>query len=171
MGSGIGNVVLQIAATVLCESWGVEVMPYPAKFAAMQKREFLSRMRYYAKPCGLISLKLGDMCEDKDVSEVLKRVDVVYVNNFAFSPQLNQQILDKFLDLKDGTRIISLRAFTTPDRKITLRNANSVESILTVKEYFFGEDMVSWTNEGGKYYIQTVDRSALRKFQESFESR
>ena len=59
MGSGIGNVVLQVAGEVLCESYGIEIMETPAAFAKKQRTEFISRMRYYSKPCGRIYLKQG----------------------------------------------------------------------------------------------------------------
>ena len=45
MGSGIGNVVLQIAAQCLCECFGIEIMEKPALLASRQRQEFLSRMR------------------------------------------------------------------------------------------------------------------------------
>ncbi|KAJ3011964.1 Nucleosomal histone H3-Lys79 methylase [Thoreauomyces humboldtii] len=80
MGSGIGNVVLQVAAQVLCYSYGIEVMDIPAGLAAKQKDEFISRMRYYSKPCGRIKLKHGDFLEDASMHEVIKSADVIFVN-------------------------------------------------------------------------------------------
>jgi hypothetical protein len=46
LGSGIGNVVLQVAAECLCESYGIEIMENPSQFAKKQRAEFLSRMRF-----------------------------------------------------------------------------------------------------------------------------
>eukprot|EP00833_Pecoramyces_ruminatium_P005110 jgi/Orpsp1_1/1179142/evm.model.c7180000068101.1 len=153
MGSGIGNVVLQVASQVLCESWGVEIMEIPSTFAKAQCIEFISRMRYYGKPCGKIKLRHADFLEDPEVDRILKVADVVFVNNYAFDAKLNQRILQKFLDLKENTRIISLKSFVSLDHRINYRNANSLESILRVEEHLFGHDSVSWTNEEGKYYI------------------
>ena len=45
-----------------------------------------------------------------------------------------------FLDLKDGAKVISLKSFIPPDRKLTLRNINSIESTLRTREYAFGRD-------------------------------
>ncbi|ORX60909.1 DOT1-domain-containing protein [Piromyces finnis] len=170
MGSGIGNVVLQVASQVLCESWGVEIMEIPSTFAKAQCIEFISRMRYYGKPCGKIKLRHADFLEDPEVDRILKVADVVFVNNYAFDAALNQRILQKFLDLKENTRIISLKNFVPLDHKINYRNANSLESILRVKEYLFGHDSVSWTNEEGKYYIHRVDRSILQSFEKNMKS-
>jgi hypothetical protein len=125
MGSGIGNVVLQVAGEVLAESHGIEVMDIPAKLANRQLKEFLIRMRYYAQPCGKLKLHHGNFLENKELDEILKRADVVFVNNFAFDPNLNQRILAKFLDLKDGARVISLKSFVHQDRRINFRNADA----------------------------------------------
>ncbi|OUM65403.1 hypothetical protein PIROE2DRAFT_66138 [Piromyces sp. E2] len=170
MGSGIGNVVLQVASQVLCESWGVEIMEIPSTFAKAQCIEFISRMRYYGKPCGKIKLRHADFLEDPEVDRILKVADVVFVNNYAFDANLNQRILQKFLDLKENTRIISLKNFVPLDHKINYRNANSLESILRVEEHLFGHDSVSWTNEEGKYYIHRVDRSILQSFEKNMKA-
>ncbi|KAJ3158884.1 Nucleosomal histone H3-Lys79 methylase [Geranomyces michiganensis] len=165
MGSGIANVVLQVAAQCLCYSYGIEVMDIPAKLAVQQRKEFISRMRYYAKPCGRIKLKHADFLEDPSFPEVIKSADVIFVNNYAFSAELNQRILGLFLDLKEGATVISLRSFLPVDRptsRSTRRN-NAIESIFTVKEHFFGRDCVSWMNEGGHYYIHKVDRKQLAR--------
>ncbi|KAJ3163872.1 Nucleosomal histone H3-Lys79 methylase [Geranomyces variabilis] len=165
MGSGIANVVLQVAAQCLCYSYGIEVMDIPAKLAVQQRKEFISRMRYYAKPCGRIKLKHADFLEDSSFPEVIKSADVIFVNNYAFSAELNQRILGLFLDLKEGATVISLRSFLPVDRptsRSTRRN-NAIESIFTVKEHFFGRDCVSWMNEGGHYYIHKVDRKQLAR--------
>ncbi|KND00644.1 histone methyltransferase DOT1 [Spizellomyces punctatus DAOM BR117] len=165
MGSGIGNVVLQVAAQCLCDSYGIEIMETPAKLAAKQKKEFVSRMRYYAKPCGRITLKHTDFLEDNEMHEVIKKADVIFVNNYAFSAELNQMILAKFLDLKENAIVIALRSFVPVDRPTarSARRSNAIESIFRVKEHYFGRDNVSWMNEGGQYYIHTVDRRQLAK--------
>lgn len=72
--------VLQVAAQVLCESIGVEIMEKPADLAEAQKIEFLSRMRYYAKPCGKILLKKADFLEDPEIQDAIRRADVIFVN-------------------------------------------------------------------------------------------
>lgn len=88
MGSGIGNVVLQIAAECLCESYGIEIMEIPSNFAKKQRNEFLSRMRYYSKPCGRIFLKQGDFLEDESISKVISKADVIFVNKYFILTQL-----------------------------------------------------------------------------------
>ncbi|KAJ3270419.1 Nucleosomal histone H3-Lys79 methylase [Terramyces sp. JEL0728] len=161
MGSGIGNVVLQIAAECLCESYGIEIMEIPSNFAKKQRNEFLSRMRYYAKPCGRIYLKQGDFLEDESISKVISKADVIFVNNYAFDPALNHSILAKFLDLKESAKIITLKSFVPLNSRQQNRRVNAIESIFTVKEYHFARNSVSWMPEGGSYYIHTVDRTLI----------
>ncbi|KAI8907993.1 histone-lysine N-methyltransferase, H3 lysine-79 specific [Gorgonomyces haynaldii] len=162
MGSGIGNVVLQVAAETLCESYGIEIMDNPAHLAKLNKTEFLARTKAYGIPCGKIVLRHGDFLEDELIHQVISKADVIFVNNYAFDPALNQSILAKFLDLKEKTQVVSLRSFVSNAGRQTSRRSNSIESIFTVKEHTFGRDKVSWMVEGGKYYVHTVDRSQMQ---------
>ncbi|KAJ2329342.1 Nucleosomal histone H3-Lys79 methylase, partial [Coemansia sp. RSA 2673] len=73
-------------------------------------------------------------------------------------------LLQLFLDLKEGTKIISLKPFVTPDHKISARNIYSPESILKIRRYPYWSQCVSWTDSGGEYFIQTVDRSRVKEF-------
>jgi hypothetical protein len=80
LGSGIGNVVLQVAAECLCESYGIEIMETPASFAKKQRAEFVARMHSYAQPCGRIYLKQGDFLKDEPILNVIGKADVIFVN-------------------------------------------------------------------------------------------
>ncbi|KAJ2140340.1 Nucleosomal histone H3-Lys79 methylase [Coemansia sp. RSA 564] len=164
LGCGIGNVVLQVAAQTGCFSCGIEIMKVPARFARRQAQEFEQRMRLYKLNHGAVQVWQGDFCESTDVQRMLPRADVVLVNNYAFDSALNQTLLQMFLDLKEGTKIISLKPFVTPDHKISARNIYSPESILTVRRYQYWSQCVSWTDSGGEYFVQTVDRSRLNEF-------
>lgn len=158
MGCGTGNVVLQVAAEALCESYGIEMMENPARLGVNQMKEFQARMRCYGKPCGKILLKQGDFLEDAEIHEVIKRADVIFVNNFVFDAELNQRILDRFLDLKDTAKVISLKSFAPVDRRLNNRRINAIEGIFRVKEYMYPSNSVSWTSEGGRYFIHTIRR-------------
>ncbi|KAJ2449175.1 Nucleosomal histone H3-Lys79 methylase [Coemansia sp. RSA 2336] len=164
LGCGIGNVVLQVAAQTGCYACGIEIMKVPAKFAKRQAQEFARRMQLYNLARSPVRIWHGDFCESTDVQRLLPQADVVLVNNYAFDSKLNQNLLQMFLDLKEGTRIISLKPFVTPDHKISARNIYSPESILTVRRYQYWSQCVSWTDSGGEYFVQTVDRSRMKKF-------
>jgi H3 lysine-79-specific histone-lysine N-methyltransferase len=77
---------------------------------------------------------------------------------------LNNKILLKLLDLKEGCRIVSLRSFVAYNHQIKARNIDDPKNLLRVvkKEYFSGS--VSWTDVGGDYFIATKDTSRLKRF-------
>ncbi|KAJ1962168.1 Nucleosomal histone H3-Lys79 methylase, partial [Dipsacomyces acuminosporus] len=164
LGCGIGNVVLQVAAQTGCHASGIEIMKVPARFAKRQAQEFEHRMRLYKLRHGSVQVWRGDFCDNPNVQRLLPKVDVLLVNNYAFDSKLNHNLLQLFLDLKEGTKIISLKPFVTPDHKISARNIYSPESILTVRRYPYWSQSVSWTDNGGEYFIQTVDRSRVKEF-------
>ncbi|KAG0247149.1 Nucleosomal histone H3-Lys79 methylase, partial [Mortierella polycephala] len=130
LGCGIGNVVFQVALQTGAESYGVEIMDTPAKFAKKQAKEFEARSRAYGLNHGSVSMIQGDFLDTPGLPAILARADVVLVNNYAFNSALNQSLLQLFLDLKEGCKIISLKTFVSLDHKINVRNAGSVESIL-----------------------------------------
>ncbi|KAJ2476630.1 Nucleosomal histone H3-Lys79 methylase [Coemansia sp. RSA 1694] len=164
LGCGIGNVVLQVAAQTGCNASGIEIMKVPARFAKRQAREFEHRMRLYKLRHGSVQVWRGDFCESSNVQALLPKADVLLVNNYAFDSALNQHLLQLFLDLKEGTKIISLKPFVTPDHKISARNIYSPESILKIRRYPYWSQCVSWTDSGGEYFVQTVDRSRVKEF-------
>jgi H3 lysine-79-specific histone-lysine N-methyltransferase len=78
----------------------------------------------------------------------------VLVNNKAFTPALNDDLVRMFLDLKKGCKVISLKSFVANSK--STHNINDVGStILDVEEHTYPEGYVSWTNAGGDYYIAT----------------
>ena len=84
LGSGIGNVVLQVAAECLCECYGIEIMENPAQLAKKQRNEFLARMQYYQKPCGRIFLKQGDFLKETSIIKLISKADVIFVNKYHY---------------------------------------------------------------------------------------
>ncbi|GAB5593563.1 Nucleosomal histone H3-Lys79 methylase [Umbelopsis nana] len=164
MGCGIGNVVLQVAAQTACEAHGIEIMETPCKLAKLQLKEYATRMRAWQLPSGNIRIRLGNFLESPEIHQALKRADVILVNNYAFDSNQNQALCHLFLDLKEGAQIISLKSFVPIGHKLTERTAHAPESILRVKKYPYYTEAVSWTHNGGTYYISTVDRGPVQRF-------
>lgn len=164
LGSGVGNVVLQAALEVGCESWGCEIMGNACVLADLQEQEFKARCRLWGLAIGDINLQRGDFLENQMISKVLPKADVILVNNQAFTPELNDHLTSKFLDLKEGCQVVSLKSFVPDGHKISARNLNSAYNVLDVvkKQYFSAS--VSWTDAYGAYYISTKDSSKLRAF-------
>ena len=84
LGSGVGNVVLQAALEVGCESWGIEQMKNPCNLAELQAKEFPGRTHLWGIDVGSVHLIRGDFTNNSETSEVLQRADIVLVNNQAF---------------------------------------------------------------------------------------
>lgn len=167
LGSGIGNVVLQVAMQTRCKSYGIELLEIPHSFARAQLAEYRSRMSMYGRTASTVHLSKGDFLEDERVSKIIGRVDVVFVNNYAFESDMNHRLMQLFLSMREGATIISFRPFRPVDYKITQHNMNGIASILTVEKVGYGSGGVSWTASTGEFYIQRIDRQLLNRFIES----
>lgn len=164
LGSGVGNCVLQAAMEIGCESVGCEVMKHASKLANEQQTEFENRMAMFGLNHGKIMLKSADFTQDNDISKAMQRADVVLVNNYAFNNELNLALVNMFLDLKEGCKIVSLKTFVPEDHVITEHNVHSPMNIIRVKKHHFGSRCVSWTDAGGVFYVSTIDRSRIAGF-------
>ena len=164
LGSGVGNVVLQAALEIGCESWGCEMMPNASQLATLQSREFASRTKLWGLAPGPVHLEHGDFLSNVPTLSVLKRADVVLVNNQAFTPPLNDKLIMHFLDLKEGCQIVSLKSFVPQGHKIQARNLESPINLLRDRELRYFSDSVSWTDAPGTYHVARKDRRGLEEF-------
>ncbi|WPG99300.1 Hypothetical protein R9X50_00211300 [Acrodontium crateriforme] len=165
LGSGVGNVVLQAALEVGCESWGIEMMKNPCDLAELQAAEFNARARLWGLDVGTVKLLRGDMTAHEKIPGILQRADVVLVNNQAFTPELNDKLINMFLDLKEGAKVVSLKPFVPLSHKMAMRNIDSVvnQFVQIQREYF--SDSVSWSHSGNQHwYIATKDTRPLKIF-------
>jgi [histone H3]-lysine79 N-trimethyltransferase len=165
LGSGVGNVLLQAALQIGCESWGCEMMPNACDLAALQQKEFIARCRLWGLAPGEVHLERGDFLTNQAIGKALKRADVVLINNQAFTPGLNDRLIMHFLDLKEGCQIVSLKSFVPHGHKMQARNMGSPINFLDVKELEYFSNSVSWTDAPGKWYVQTKDSSKVEAFQ------
>ncbi len=165
LGSGVGNVVLQAALQIGCESWGCEMMPNACDLAALQQREFTARCRLWGLRAGAVHLQRGDFLANATIGQALKRADVVLINNQAFTPALNDKLIMHFLDLKEGCQIVSLKSFVPHGHKMQVRNMGSPLNLLEVKELEYFSNSVSWTDAPGKWFVQTKDAAKVEAFQ------
>ncbi|KAK3322208.1 histone-lysine N-methyltransferase, H3 lysine-79 specific [Apodospora peruviana] len=152
LGSGVGNVTLQAALEIGCESWGCEMMENACNLAESQQKEFSARCRLWGIAPGKVHLERGDFRKNDRILAALKRADVVLVNNQAFTSQLNDNLVSMFLDLKPGCKIISLKTFVHDNK-----NAENdvATSILDVEHLTYPEEYVSWTSASGTFCIST----------------
>ncbi|TKA23531.1 hypothetical protein B0A50_07109 [Salinomyces thailandicus] len=165
LGSGVGNVTLQAALEVGCESWGIEVMQNPCDLAELQAKEFAARTKLWGLDVGPVKLLRGDMTCHPSISAILQRADVVLVNNQAFTEHLNNKLRDMFLDLKVGAQVVSLKPFVPEGHKMAARNVDSVVNQFVQQKYEYFSDSVSWSYYGNAHwYVATKDLRPLNAF-------
>ncbi|KAI1448205.1 histone H3-K79 methyltransferase [Annulohypoxylon stygium] len=152
LGSGVGNVVLQAALEIGCRSYGCEIMENACNLAEAQEKEFRARCLQWGVAHGRVHLERGDFRASTKIMEKLKEADVILVNNKAFTSTLNDALINMFLDLKKGCKIISLKSFVHENKTAVNDVANS---ILDVEHFRYHENWVSWAAAEGDYYIST----------------
>ena len=134
LGSGVGQVVLQVAALVECKLCvGVEKAVIPANRATEMDRLFQVWMQWYGKKYSPYVLHEGDFLaatHKKTISEST----IVFVNNFAFGPEVDHHLKERFADLKDGSRIVSSKPFCPLNFRITERNLSDIGTIMHVSQ-------------------------------------
>ncbi|KAF2733608.1 DOT1-domain-containing protein [Polyplosphaeria fusca] len=157
LGSGVGNVVLQSALQTGAESWGIEIMPRACKYAAQQADELKVRSRLWNIALGPVKLLSGDFLESPDVDKLLPRADVILVNNKVFGEAVNGRLLDKFLDLKLGCKVVSLASFGGSGKQ-SIRNEQSIANLFDEERFDSGANSVSWADASVEYCIATKAR-------------
>ncbi|XP_059140206.1 uncharacterized protein LOC131928255 isoform X2 [Physella acuta] len=165
LGSGVGQVVLQVSAATNCKfCYGVEKAEWPAEYAIGMEREFRRWMKWYGKEHQEFLIEKGDFLQD-DVKEKLNKATVVFVNNFAFGPVVDHELKQRFANcLKEGARIVSSKAFCPLNFRITERNLSDIGTIMQVEELSPLCGAVSWTGKPFAYYVHTIDRTLLEKY-------
>ncbi|CDR39448.1 CYFA0S03e03466g1_1 [Cyberlindnera fabianii] len=167
LGSGVGNVVIQAALEYGCESYGVEIMENCSVLAEEQEAVFFDRCKFFGINPGAVKL-FGNQSfvGNEVVSDCVSKADVILVNNFLFSPELNRATMNLFLDLKPGTKIISLKKIIPEARYHDLED--DLLSMFLVVKHEFDSGCVSWTDAGGVYYISTFTGQVSEERKQQF---
>ena len=84
LGCGVGTVITQVSLRSGCTSFGVELMPTVATLARDLMAQTLLRCNMWGIPCGTIQAEEGDMLENEKVLTLVRKADVICVNNLAF---------------------------------------------------------------------------------------
>ncbi|TGZ54651.1 Histone-lysine N-methyltransferase, H3 lysine-79 specific [Temnothorax longispinosus] len=164
LGSGVGQVVLQMAAATLCKICiGVEKADVPSKYAQSMEINFRKWLNWYGKRCGEYRLVKGDFLADEH-RESITGATIVFVNNFAFGPTVDHQLKERFADLRDGARIVSSKSFCPLNFRITDRNLSDIGTIMHVSEMSPLKGSVSWTGKPVSYYLHVIDRTKLERY-------
>lgn len=97
---------------------------------------FQKWMSWYGKQHGKYQLVKGDFLSDEHRDKITNAT-IVFVNNYAFGPQVDHMLKQRFADLKDGARIVSSRSFCPLNFRMSERNLSGnnfivVENILNM---------------------------------------
>lgn len=171
LGSGVGQVVLQMAAATPCKiCLGVERADVPSRYAESMNRNFRAWMQWYGKKYGDYKLMKGDFLSEEH-REKINSASIVFVNNFAFGPNVDHQLKERFADLKDGARIVSSKSFCPLNFRITDRNLTDIGTIMHVSEMSPLRGSVSWTGKPVSYYLHIIDRTKLECYFQRLRSK
>ncbi|CAH8623181.1 unnamed protein product [Schistosoma rodhaini] len=164
LGSGVGQVVLQVCASTDAKfCYGIEKAEYPAHCASRLDSAFRHWMSFYGKSYRPYTLERGDFLS-AEYQEKITNAGILFANNFAFGPEVDHQLKQRFANLKEGARIISSKAFCPLNFRITDRNLGDIGSIMRVSCLNPIQDAVSWTDKPFSYYVHTIDRSLLEQY-------
>ncbi|PIK45207.1 putative histone-lysine N-methyltransferase, H3 lysine-79 specific isoform X3 [Apostichopus japonicus] len=164
LGSGVGQVVLQVAAAAECKlAYGIEKSDVPAKYSRIMEREFVRWMNWYGKEYSPFLLERGDFLE-KSFKEKIGTAKVIFVNNFAFGPRVDHLLKERFANMKEGAVVVSSKAYCPLNFRITDRNLTDIGSIMQVEELSPLRGSVSWTGKPVSYFLHTIDRKLLERY-------
>ncbi|VDK31383.1 unnamed protein product [Gongylonema pulchrum] len=122
-------------------------------------------MKWYGKKFRPFELHKGDFLDEKFRDLITKEATIILINNYAFTADLETRIKRELLsELKDGTRIISTKPYSMPNRTITDRHLNDISAILDVYEMKHCDNACSWTSNYVAYYHHTINRAKLEKY-------
>ncbi|KAF6214815.1 hypothetical protein GE061_009558 [Apolygus lucorum] len=164
LGSGVGQVVLQMAAAAnfkLCI--GIETCEVPCEYAVGLEQEFHRTMKWYGKCCSKFHLYKGDFLE-KPYRDVILKSTIIFANNFAFGPEVDHHLKEIFADLDDGVRIVSSKEFSAINFRINQRNLTDIGTIMHVSPMKPFEGAVSWTNSKVCFFMHVIDRTKLARW-------
>ncbi|KAI0770956.1 S-adenosyl-L-methionine-dependent methyltransferase [Trametes elegans] len=185
LGAGVGNVVLQAALETGCRAYGIEIKEEPARIGQSQLAQFRTRCRMWGLRMGEAELERGDMLKSEKVDRLVREADVVLVNNKVFLEPLNEALRQKFLDLKEGAVVVSLKCLMGSVRStarnslsrersaspaLRERNLDDIGEIFTVTARPYHPGSVSWGGAGGEYFLQRMNREEYARRIEQFES-
>lgn len=163
LGSGIGNVVCQIASQVGCRCYGVEIRSDLHAIAEAVLVRLRNQMNLKGFRMGSIQLTNADA-----LTQPMLLVDttVVFLNNMGF-PESTQGPLEHFFTetLPHGSRLVTLRELFPRLGPSSFENKRFSRSFATLfkhpcESFEAAPGSVTWTNEPVKVYIYTVDREA-----------
>ncbi|XP_054162694.1 histone-lysine N-methyltransferase, H3 lysine-79 specific-like [Oppia nitens] len=170
LGSGVGQVVLQVAAATNCRvCYGIEKADVPSSYAQTMNKRFTFWMRWFGKKHVDYQLIKGDFFHNGH-KDIINSATFIFVNNFAFGPTVDHMLKERFADMRDCAKIVSSKAFCSLNFRITDRNLSDIGTIMDVSEIQPKKGSVSWTGKPVSYYLHVINRTKLEKYFEKLKN-
>lgn len=156
LGSGVGNCAIQAALEFQADAYGVEIMENASNLAEKQLIEFTKRCQIFGTKSGQVKL-FGNQSfiNNSEVKLVVDQCNVMLINNYLFDHKLNNSVIELLKDIKVGTKIISLKPIV-PVGYLPVPGSVSILDRMKTTKHVYSENSVSWTFNGGYYYITEV---------------
>eukprot|EP01120_Amphizonella_sp_Union-15-10_P017513 TRINITY_DN9747_c0_g1_i1.p1 TRINITY_DN9747_c0_g1~~TRINITY_DN9747_c0_g1_i1.p1 ORF type:complete len:552 (+),score=87.58 TRINITY_DN9747_c0_g1_i1:74-1729(+) len=158
IGSGIGNVVMQIAALTGSRSVGIEIRQDLHDVALNIQGHLERELKRRNKCSGPIELYRGDATQE---DHVLSSATVVFMNNVCYPEEMEQSLKIKFQKLmQDGCRVVTTKKLFP---RYTPWNARSKGSPASIFQWPFTElksdpEDFSWIGREVAYFVYIVNR-------------
>lgn len=158
LGSGVGNCVVQAALEYGCKlSFGCEIMSGASALTELQNDELVKRCKLAGLKLSPLEFSLRKSFVNNDrVTELIPQSDVILINNFLFDNEMNREVEKIIQNVKVGCKIITLKNLRPCGYTINFFNLDSILNRLQVERFELSEGSVSWTHNGGEYFISTV---------------
>lgn len=162
LGSGIGQVPLQVAAsTKTGKSYGIEKEVYRSQQANNFRKRLDKNLSVNGINMSKCKLHQGDFLDERG-KKLIAKSNIVLANNFIFGAKLNHELTILFHELcKPGTKIITSKRLTTGG-ELNARNAGTFEAVVDVEELCRGN--VSWTSSKISLFVHTVNFGKLEDY-------
>lgn len=160
LGSGIGQLVLQIADTMKIKKCvGIEIRPKLHQTSINLGHAFRKKMSFFNKKHTEFVFFNGDLREPRFQSTIEEATHII-TNNIEFDAALNNYIEARLMQCRDGTKVYMS---TTLHRRTKLKTKE--DSIINVVHFselkpFCGE--VSWRSEPIQLYRYIIDKKKTK---------
>lgn len=164
IGSGIGNVVVQIAARTGCRAIGVEVRSDLHGIAAALHEHVRARLTEAGRPCGEVLLMAGDAtAEEGEIMQFIAESSIIFMNNVCYPAAMQQKLEGLFESgCSHGTRVVAMKHLF-PRGDVTTKRMRKGFMALVKQPWTkitTPKDMFSWTSNSLTFYVYEIDRSA-----------
>lgn len=169
LGSGIGNVVVQVALEAGCDASGWELMPNRAAHATRVLLLFSTLVSYFGLRAGSVQVYCQSFVDQAAADKWISCTHI-FTNNFTFIPALMESMRELIKRCPDNTTLVSSKTLSDVHRDggrtftFNARNADKLGAILVMRAIKTTLDSVSWTGSPVTFFLSRVDRSALRQW-------